>query len=311
MTTSNIIVLHGKARYAIIKKVGEGTYGAVYKAEDKQTGAIVAMKKIHLFDEEEGVPCTTLREISVLRELSSHPHIVKLIDVIHKNSKLYLILEFLDQDLHMYINSTKEPISPALIKSYLYQLLSGVQYLHAQRVFHRDLKPQNLLIDKQGWLKIADFGLARAFSVPHKVYTHEVVTRWYRAPEILLGMPKYSMAIDVWSIGCIFAEMVTKQPLFAGDSDIDQLFRISKVLGSFTEESWPGVSKLPAYSSLFPVWRTQDLKNVIVGLGEKGVDLLQKMLVYNPEKRISAGDALQHEYFADLDKKIFADAMKF
>jgi len=293
-------------RYQMEQKIGEGTYGEVYKAIDSHTGQTIAMKKIRLLDaEEEGVPSTTLREISLLKELSHFPQVVKLLDVIHKNFKLLLVFEFLDQDLHAYINSTEGMISPALVKSYMYQLLSGVSHCHAHRVFHRDLKPQNLLIDKQGFLKIADFGLARAFSIPMRSYTHEVVTQWYRAPEILLGMPRYSVAIDVWSVGCIFAELATKKPLFPGDSEIDQLFKISRVLGTFNEENWPGVTKLPAYNASFPSWKPQDLSRMIPQLDANGIDLLQKMLVYCPGKRISAKRALSHPYFDDLDKSAY------
>jgi cyclin-dependent kinase 1 len=159
------------------------------------------------------------------------------------------------------------------------------------------------LIDKNGTIKLADFGLARAFGIPVRVYTHEVVTLWYRAPEILLGSHKYACPVDMWSIGCIFAEMATKKPLFQGDSEIDQLFRIFRVLRTPTEDIWPGVTQLPDFKATFPSWSTFSLPESLDGhLDDQGMDLLNAMLVYNPAKRISAKKALQHPYFEDLDK---------
>ena len=145
---------------------------------------------------------------------------------------------------------------------------------------HRDLKPQNLLIDKNGVIKLADFGLARAFGIPIRVYTHEVVTLWYRAPEVLLGAPRYSCAIDIWSIGCIFSEMATRRPLFHGDSEIDQLFKIFRIMATPTEETWPGVSDLPDYKSSFPTWRGNNLKDSVKVLDPLGLDLLQVSTIF-------------------------------
>ncbi|CAG4941924.1 unnamed protein product [Colias eurytheme] len=150
--------------------------------------------------------------------------------------------------------------------------------------------PQNLLIDKTGIIKIADFGLGRTFSVPVRVYTLEVVTLWYRAPELMLGGQRYSCPIDMWSIGCIFSEMASKKPLFQGDSEIDQLLRIFRMLGTPTEEIWPGVSSLPDYKSTLSNWTTFNLHNHVQNLDEVGMDLLQKMLEYDPCKRITARD---------------------
>jgi serine/threonine protein kinase len=150
-------------------------------------------------------------------------------------------------------------------------------------------------------LKIADFGLARAFGVPVRTYTHEVVTLWYRAPEILLGGEQYSTPVDIWSIGCIFAEMVIKRPLLPGDSEIDQLFRTFRLLGTPNENTWPGVSAYPDFKSTFPQWSAQPLKNYMKDLDDNGIDLLARMLVYEPCKRISAKDALRHPFFDDLN----------
>ncbi|XP_064185699.1 cyclin-dependent kinase 2-like [Anguilla rostrata] len=283
-----------------IEKIGEGTYGVVYKAKNKVTGQSVALKKIRLDADTEGVPSTAIREISLLKELS-HPNIVKLLDVVHTEKKLYLVFEYLNQDLKKYMDSSQPlGLTLPLIQSYVYQLLQGIAFCHSHRVVHRDLKPQNLLLNQAGAIKLADFGLARAFGVPLRSYTHEVVTLWYRAPEILLGCKFYSTAVDIWSIGCIFAEMVAKRPLFPGDSEIDQLFRIFKKLGTPNEEVWPGVSQLPDYKSRFPRWAPQDLAKITPKLQPSGLDLLQQLLLYDPSQRISAKAALTHPYFQDM-----------
>ncbi|XP_023584903.1 cyclin-dependent kinase 3 isoform X3 [Trichechus manatus latirostris] len=287
-----------------VEKIGEGTYGVVYKAKNKETGQLVALKKIRLDLETEGVPSTAIREISLLKELK-HPNIVRLLDVVHSEKKLYLVFEFLSQDLKKYMDSTLPGLfrlascfSCSLLQSYLFQLLQGVNFCHSHRVIHRDLKPQNLLINELGAIKLADFGLARAFGVPLRTYTHEVVTLWYRAPEILLGSKFYSTAVDVWSIGCIFAEMVTRRALFPGDSEIDQLFRIFRTLGTPSEATWPGVTQLPDYKGSFPKWTRKGLEEIVPNLEPAGKDLLMKLLQCDPSRRISAKAALAHPYFS-------------
>ncbi|XP_043482217.1 cyclin-dependent kinase 1 [Leptopilina heterotoma] len=285
-----------------IEKIGEGTYGVVYKGKHKKTGEIVAMKKIRLESDDEGIPSTAIREISLLKELK-HPNIVSLLDVLMEESKLYLIFEYLTMDLKKYMDTlgSGKLMNPSVVKCYLYQITKAILFCHQRRVLHRDLKPQNLLVDKSGVIKIADFGLGRAFGIPVRVYTHEVVTLWYRAPEILLGATRYSCAIDIWSIGCIFAEMATKKPLFQGDSEIDQLFRIFRVLKTPTEEIWPGVSQYSDYKATFPNWKTNNLEEHVKVLDVDGIDLLQEMLTYDPAHRISARAVLQHSFFEDIE----------
>ncbi|KAH3871880.1 cyclin-dependent kinase 1-like [Dreissena polymorpha] len=289
--------------YLKIEKIGEGTYGVVYKGKNKKTNKFVALKKIRLESEDEGVPSTAVREISLLKELQ-HPNIVCLEDVLMQENKLYLVFEFLSMDLKRYMDTipSGQFMDKMLVKSYTYQVTQGILFCHQRRVLHRDLKPQNLLIDNNGVIKLADFGLARAFGIPVRVYTHEVVTLWYRAPEILLGSQRYSTPVDMWSIGCIFAEMVTKRPLFHGDSEIDQLFRIFRTLTTPTEEVWPGVTSMPDYKPTFPNWKTNQLASCVKQLDKTGLDLLQQMLVYDPALRLSAKEALKHPYFANLDK---------
>jgi len=291
-------------RYQKLDKVGEGTYGVVYRARKIDTNRLVALKKISLHNHEEGVPSTAIREISLLRELA-HENVVMLIDVLHEANRLYLVFEFLDQDLKRYMEDRgPEGIPAQLVRSYMYQLLNGVSFCHASRVLHRDLKPQNLLIDREGRLKLADFGLSRAFNIPLRTYTHEVVTLWYRAPEILLGIRHYSTPVDVWSAGCIFAEMLRRSALFPGDSEIDELFRIFRVLGTPNDATWPGVEELPFYSADFPQWPPQNLARLFPAPSgpceddQFALDLLARMLLYNPSSRITAREALGHPYFS-------------
>jgi len=210
------------------------------------------------------------------------------------------VFEYLDQDLKKYMDAHGGEVEQELVKSFLYQLLKGISVVHEHRILHRDLKPQNLLISKKGDLKLADFGLARAFGIPVRGYSNEVVTLWYRAPDVLLGSKKYSTEIDIWSAGCIFGEMSTGKPLFPGNSPGNQLIKIFKGLGTPTEEILPGLTKLPNYKNDCPNFTGVGLKTIVTGLDEDGYDLLLKMLVYDPHKRITANTALQHQYFSSL-----------
>jgi len=287
-------------KYQKLEKIGEGTYGIVYKAKDKKTQELLALKKIRLEAEDEGIPSTAIREISLLKQLQ-HPNIVRLYDVVHTEKKLTLVFEFLDQDLKKYLDACGDNgLEPETVKSFLYQLLQGVAYCHQHRVLHRDLKPQNLLINTEGELKLADFGLARAFGIPVRNYTHEVVTLWYRAPDVLMGSRKYSTPVDIWSVGCIFAEMVNGRPLFPGSSESDQLTKIFKTLGTPNKKSWPGVAELPEYKENFTVYPPQLLKKICRRLDNAGLELLSRMLQFDPAKRISAENAMKHPYFKDL-----------
>ncbi|ORM39470.1 Cell division control protein 2 -like protein [Babesia sp. Xinjiang] len=285
-------------RYHKLEKIGEGTYGVVYKAQNSH-GEIFALKKIRVEEEDEGIPSTAIREISLLKELH-HPNIVWLRDVIHSDKCLTLVFEYLDQDLKKLLDVCDGGLESSTAKSFLYQLLKGVAYCHDHRILHRDLKPQNLLINREGTLKLADFGLARAFAIPVRSYTHEVVTLWYRAPDVLMGSKKYSTEVDIWSVGCIFAEMINGVPLFPGVSEQDQLKRIFKLLGSPNVNEWPQVVDLPAYNPDLGVFERQPWSAIVPKLSGSGVDLISKMLQLDPFQRISAREALCHEYFSDI-----------
>jgi len=283
-------------RFRRLERLGEGTYGIVYKAQDVNTGDTLALKKIRLDKEDEGIPSTAIREISLLKQLQ-HPNIVRLYDVILTDQKLTLVFEFLDQDLKKYLDSFGgKGLDAATTKSFLWQLLQGICHCHENRVLHRDLKPQNLLINRDGDLKLADFGLARSFGIPVRSYTHEVVTLWYRSPEVLLGSRHYSTPIDLWSVGCIFAEIASGRPLFPGRDVKDQLLKIFKGLGTPTLDEWPGMAKLPQYQQNYTVYERQDLGRT-VPVSQTGLDLLEAFLFYDPEKRITAAKAIEHPYF--------------
>jgi cyclin-dependent kinase len=286
-------------KYEKLEKVGEGTYGVVYKAQDHK-GDIYALKTIRLEAEDEGIPSTAIREISLLKELQ-HPNIVRLHDVLHTERKLTLVFEFLDQDLKKVLDSHQgQGLEPENTRSFLVQLLKGIAHCHHHRVLHRDLKPQNLLINLKGHLKLADFGLARAFGIPVRSYTHEVVTLWYRSPDVLMGSRKYSTPVDIWSVGCIFAEMINGQSLFPGSTETDQLQRIFQKLGTPSEDSWTSVADLPEWNPNFQKYEAQPWTKIVPTLEDAGINLMAKMLEYDPNQRISGKAGVTHEYFRDL-----------
>lgn len=236
-----------------------------------------------------------------MKELK-HDNIVSLHDVIHTENKLMLVFEYMDKDLKKYMDAhgDRGALNPITIKSFMHQLLLGIDFCHTNRVLHRDLKPQNLLINTKGRLKLADFGLARAFGIPVNTFSNEVVTLWYRAPDVLLGSRTYNTSIDIWSAGCIMAEMYTGRPLFPGTANEDQLVRIFRIMGTPSERTWPGISQYSEYKRDFQMYATQDLRIILPQIDPSGIDLLQRMLQLRPELRISAHDALNHPWFNDL-----------
>lgn len=293
-------------RYRKLERIGCGSYGIVYEGRDTKTDKTVAIKKVRVDDYDQGVSWATLREISLMKFLS-HPNIMTLQEVIHVNDDLYIILKHFDQDLRKYLKNMEDgnkKMEDEQIRSYMYQLLKAIDYAHSHGVLHRDLKPDNLLVDKQGNLCVCDWGLARFYMRPHLKLSPIVVTLWYRAPEILLESPTYGKAIDIWSVGCIFAEMLTGKAFFQGDSQIGQLMNIFQHLGTPTEQTWPGFSKLPHYSVVFPYFPRKDWSTMIPRLKaddqKDALDLLNRLLEYSPSKRISAKEALTHPYFTSL-----------
>ena len=292
-----------ESKYIRTTKLGEGTYGVVYRAKDQKGQEIYALKKIRLQAEEEGIPSTAIREISLLKELN-HINIVKLYEVLHSPKKLTLVFEYVEQDLKKILDMAKgKGLDIKFTKNLLYQLLRGVDHIHKYKVLHRDLKPQNLLINKDNILKIADFGLARGYGIPVKNYTHEVVTLWYRPPDVLLGNKTYGTTVDMWSIGCIFAEMASGKPLFTGNSEVDQLKKIFEIMGTPTDNYASSLKELPEWGvgdNNFEEKKPQNFKELIPNLDNEGVDLLQKFLQLEPDKRISCEEALKHPFFDDI-----------
>lgn len=306
----NIDMLQGcrsVCEFEMIKKINEGTYGVVYKARDKKTGEVVALKKVKMNIQRDGFPMSSLREINILLSFN-HPSIVNVNEVVVDDfDGTFMVMEYMETDLKGMMESKKQPFSMSEIKSLMRQLLEGVKYLHDNWVIHRDLKSSNILLNHGGELKICDFGLSRQYGSPLKPYTPIVVTLWYRAPELLLGAKEYSTAIDMWSVGCIMAELLAKEPLFTGKNELEQLDKIFRTLGTPDEKIWPGLSKLPGAKAKFVKQPYNMLRRKFPAasftgspvLSELGFDLLKKLLTYDPEERITAEDALLHDWFLE------------
>ncbi|EDO49865.1 predicted protein [Nematostella vectensis] len=286
-------------QYTILGRIGEGAHGIVFKAKHIESGEIVALKKVPLRRLEDGIPNTALREIKSLQENEENPYVVKLIDVFPHGTGFVLVFEYMWSDLSEVLRNSERPLTEAQIKGYLLMLLKGVAYCHNKGIMHRDLKPANLLISSTGHLKIADFGLARVFSNEgERQYSHQVATRWYRAPELLYGARKYDEGVDLWAVGCIFGELLNNSPLFPGENDIEQLCCVLKTLGTPNEEIWPGMTDLPDYNKItFPDMPAIPLEKIVPDASPEAMDLLKRFLVYPSKKRIPASEALLHPYF--------------
>ncbi|MBN3282742.1 CD11B kinase, partial [Polyodon spathula] len=288
--------------FQCLNRIEEGTYGVVYRAKDKKTDEIVALKRLKMEKEKEGFPITSLREINTILK-AQHPNIVTVREIVVGSNmdKIYIVMNYVEHDLKSLMETMKQPFLPGEVKTLMIQLLRGTRHLHDNWILHRDLKTSNLLLSHKGILKIGDFGLAREYGSPLKPYTPVVVTLWYRAPELLLGAKEYSTAIDLWSVGCIFGELLTQKPLFPGKSEIDQINKIFKDLGSPSEKIWPGYNEMPAVKKMtFTEYPYNNLRKRFGALlSDQGFDLMNKFLTYCPSKRITAEEALKHEYFRE------------
>ncbi|KAG0279372.1 Cyclin-dependent kinase 10 [Linnemannia exigua] len=283
-----------------LNKVGEGTYGVVYRAKDKKTNEIVALKRIRMERENDGLPISSLREIKLLKTLR-HDNIVLVKEVAVGNDldQIFLVMEYCEQDMAALMDNVKKPYTPAEVKCLMYQLLKGIEYCHDHFVIHRDLKLSNLLLNSQGILKIADFGLARSFGLPSRPMTPKVVTLWYRAPELLFGDLNYTTAVDMWSAGCIFGELLKHAPLLPGKVEKQQVDLIIELLGTPHEKIWQGFNKLPMSSIKLPEQRFNNLKNKFPHITDATRSLLSGLLTYDPKKRLSVKQALAHPYFIE------------
>jgi len=281
-------------RYKVSKQLGDGTYGSVLKAINKSSGEVVAVKKMKkkFYSWEE---CLQLREVKSLKKLS-HPNIVKLKEVIRENDELYFVFEFLDGNLYELMKDRDKLFPEAKIRNFIYQILQGLAYMHKHGFFHRDMKPENILISKET-LKIADFGLAREIR-SRPPFTDYVSTRWYRAPEVLLRSTSYNAPIDIWAVGAIMAELFTLRPLFPGTSETDEIFKICSVLGAPTHNTWPEGMKLASSMNFkFPQVVPTPLSALIPNASPEAIQLMTDLLKFDPQKRPTAPQALQYPFF--------------
>jgi len=298
--------------YHRLRKIGDGTYATVFKARDYNSGNYVALKKI-IIEDDEGIPPTTIREISLLKRMK-HPNIITLQKVFFHNSEdLYLVFDLLSCDLKEFMNKNSRNnghLKMNILQDLFRQILLGLNYCHSHNILHRDLKPQNILIDmKTNKIKITDFGLSRCYILPNTTWTHEIITLWYRPAEILLGCRKYSIYVDIWSIGCIFLEMINNnKPLFRGHSEIEQIIQIFMKCGTpnFDEKNkWGSIEEDTQHFEYikYPKWRRKSMDKFIDKKQYNKCkkyqldDLLQKCLIIDPMKRITTKQALKHPFF--------------
>ncbi|XP_077410955.1 serine/threonine-protein kinase MAK isoform X3 [Vanacampus margaritifer] len=282
-------------RYTTLKQLGDGTYGSVLMGRSNESGELVAIKRMKrkFYSWEE---CMNLREVKSLKKLN-HANVVKLKEVIRENDHLYFVFEYMKENLYQLMKDRRKLFSESVIRNISFQILQGLSFIHKYGFFHRDMKPENLLCMGPELVKIADFGLAREIrSKPP--YTDYVSTRWYRAPEVLLRSSTYSSPIDLWAVGCIMAELYTLRPLFPGNSEVDEIFKICQVLGTVKKLDWPeGYQLASAMNFRFPQCVPTPLKTLIPNASREAITLMKDMLQWDPKKRPTAVQALRYPYF--------------
>ncbi|XP_027860642.1 serine/threonine-protein kinase MAK isoform X9 [Xiphophorus couchianus] len=282
-------------RYTTLKQLGDGTYGSVLMGRSNESGELVAIKRMKrkFYSWEE---CMNLREVKSLKKLN-HANVVKLKEVIRENDHLYFVFEYMKENLYQLMKDRRKLFPESVIRNISFQILQGLSFIHKHGFFHRDMKPENLLCMGPELVKIADFGLAREIrSKPP--YTDYVSTRWYRAPEVLLRSSTYSSPIDLWAVGCIMAELYTLRPLFPGNSEVDEIFKICQVLGTVKKMDWPeGYQLASAMNFRFPQCVPTNLKTLIPNASKEAIALMQDFLQWDPKKRPTAVQALRYPYF--------------
>jgi cyclin-dependent kinase 7 len=260
----------------------------------------IAIKEIKTGQFKDGLDMSALREVKYLQELR-HINVIELVDVFESSNNLNLVLEFLPSDLEMLIKDRSVLFGPGDVKSWLLMTLRGVHHCHRNFILHRDLKPSNLLLSQNGELKIADFGLARALGSPNEDFTSNVVTRWYRAPELLLGAKHYDGGVDIWAVGIIFAELMLRVPYLPGADDVDQIEVTFRALGTPKDDMWDYVSSLPGYNnlSMYPQPSRQELRKRFIAASELALELMNGMLMLDPRKRWNSEMCLLSDYFLE------------